>query len=85
MELRQGGDSTDWFFLAMSQERLGDKEKARQWYDRATLWMEKNQATNEELRRFRGSGPSAGGEREEELIRAISESRNESPLLRPPP
>ncbi|MFI5461215.1 MAG: tetratricopeptide repeat protein, partial [Isosphaerales bacterium] len=52
MELRRGGDSTDWFFLAMAHEKLGDKEKARQWYDRATRWIDKNQATNEELRRF---------------------------------
>ena len=53
MELRKGGDSFDWFFLAMSHEQLGDKEKARQWYDRATQWMDKNQGADEELRRFR--------------------------------
>jgi tetratricopeptide (TPR) repeat protein/serine/threonine protein kinase len=53
MVLTKGGNSGDWFFLAMSQEKLGDKEKARQWYDRATRWMDKNQAKNEELRRFR--------------------------------
>ena len=53
MELRKGGDSFDWFLLAMAYEKLGDTEKARQWYQRATVWMEKNQAANEELRRFR--------------------------------
>jgi uncharacterized protein HemY len=53
MELRQGGDSYDWLFLAMCHEKLGDKEKARQWYDRATRWMDKNKATDEELRHFR--------------------------------
>jgi Tol biopolymer transport system component len=53
MELRKGGDSFDWFFLAMAHEKLGDKEKARQWYDRATRWMDKNQPTNEELASFR--------------------------------
>jgi tetratricopeptide (TPR) repeat protein len=53
MELRKGGDSFDWFFLAMAHDQLGDKKKAREWYDRATRWMDKNQAANEELRRFR--------------------------------
>ena len=53
MELRKGGDSFDWFFLAMAYGRLGDTEKARQWYQRATVWMEKNGATNEELGRFK--------------------------------
>jgi WD40 repeat protein/Tfp pilus assembly protein PilF len=53
MELRKGGDSFDWFFLAMARWRLGEKDKAREWYDRAVEWMDKNQPTNEELRRFR--------------------------------
>jgi serine/threonine protein kinase/tetratricopeptide (TPR) repeat protein len=52
MELRNGGDSFDWFFLAMAHWRLGEKDKAREWYDRAVQWMEKNQPKNEELRRF---------------------------------
>src|SRR5262249_47533225 len=30
-----GGDGSDWFFLAMAHWQLGDKQKARQWYDRA--------------------------------------------------
>ena len=52
VELR-GGDSNDWFFLAMAHWQLGEKDKAREWYDRAVQWMDKNQPTNEELRRFR--------------------------------
>jgi tetratricopeptide (TPR) repeat protein len=51
--LGNGGNSFDWFFLAMCHEKLGAKEKARVWYGRATGWMEKNQANHEELRRFR--------------------------------
>ncbi len=42
MELHKGGNSSDWFFLAMAHEKLGDKEQARQWHDRAIQWMEKN-------------------------------------------
>jgi tetratricopeptide (TPR) repeat protein len=53
MDMRQGGDSFDWFFLAMARWQLGDKEKSRQWYEKAVQWMEKNQPKNEELSRFR--------------------------------
>ena len=53
IDLRKGGDSFDWFFLAMAHWKLGDKEEARQQYDQAVHWMEKNQPQNEELRRFR--------------------------------
>jgi serine/threonine protein kinase/tetratricopeptide (TPR) repeat protein len=53
MALRNGGNSFDWFFLAMASWKQGDKEKARQWYDRAVQWMEKNAPPHEELRRFR--------------------------------
>ena len=30
-----------------------EKGKAREWYDRAMQWMDKNQPTDEELLRFR--------------------------------
>jgi serine/threonine protein kinase/TPR repeat protein len=53
MELRDGGDSFDWFFLAMAHWQLGDKDEARNWYDQAVEWMEKNQPNNVELGRFR--------------------------------
>jgi tetratricopeptide (TPR) repeat protein len=52
-ELRNGGDSFDWFFLAMAHWQLGDKEQGRKWFDEAVQWMEKNQPKNEELARFR--------------------------------
>jgi eukaryotic-like serine/threonine-protein kinase len=53
MEQRQGGDSFDWFFLAMAHWQLGDKEDARKRWDQAVQWMEKNAPQNEELRRLR--------------------------------
>jgi tetratricopeptide (TPR) repeat protein len=53
MDLRKGGDSNDWFFLAMAQWQLGDKEQACKWYDQAVQWMEKHKPQDEELRRFR--------------------------------
>jgi tetratricopeptide (TPR) repeat protein len=53
MEFRKGGTGFDWFFLAMAHARLGDKEKARQWYARATHWMEKNKTHDADLLRVR--------------------------------
>ena len=53
MELRKGGNSKEWFFLAMAHWQLGEKDKAREFYDRAVQWMDKNQPTHEELLRFR--------------------------------
>src|SRR5262249_16580355 len=49
----KGGDAFQWFFLAMAQGEVGEKDKARAWYDRAVEWTEKNQPKREELRRFR--------------------------------
>ena len=37
----------------MAHWQLGEKHKARKWYDRAVAWMDKNQPKDEELRRFR--------------------------------
>jgi eukaryotic-like serine/threonine-protein kinase len=33
--LKNGGDSTDWLFLAMTHWRRCEKEQARKWYDQA--------------------------------------------------
>jgi tetratricopeptide (TPR) repeat protein len=52
-ELRKGGDSFDWFFLAMAEWQHGNKDEARRWHDKAVGWTEKNQPQNEELQRFR--------------------------------
>jgi serine/threonine protein kinase len=52
-ELRKGGDSTDWFLLAMAHWRLGNKSEGRACYDRAVQWMEKNKPQDQELHRFR--------------------------------
>jgi uncharacterized protein HemY len=44
------GDSWNWFFLAMTYCRLGDKEWARMFYDQAIQWMEKKQPRKQDLR-----------------------------------
>jgi tetratricopeptide (TPR) repeat protein len=53
MSLRAGGDSLDWFFLAMAQWRLGNRDKAQTWFDRAVQWMDKHKPQDDELRRLR--------------------------------
>jgi superkiller protein 3 len=49
----QGGDLYHRFFLAMAYWQVGEKEKARAAFEQGVQWVDKNQPTNEELRRFR--------------------------------
>jgi serine/threonine protein kinase/tetratricopeptide (TPR) repeat protein len=53
MQMRMGGNSIDWFLLALAHGKLGEKDQARAWYDRAVSWMDTNQPNNEVLRHFR--------------------------------
>ena len=53
MELRNQGDSSEYFFLAMSHEQLGEKIAARKWNDRGVQWLEKNKPQDVEFKRFR--------------------------------
>jgi hypothetical protein len=52
MELNQGGDANDWFFLAMIEQRQGRPAEARKWLDKAAAWTQKNQPKSTELARF---------------------------------
>jgi tetratricopeptide (TPR) repeat protein len=61
MEISKGGDSLDWFFLAMAYWQLGEKRKAREWCDRGMQWMDKNRPQDVELRRFRGEAATLLG------------------------
>jgi serine/threonine protein kinase/tetratricopeptide (TPR) repeat protein len=56
---RKGGDSYDFFFLAMAHWQLGRREDAGQWYGRAVEWMDKNRPNDEDLRRFRAEAAAA--------------------------
>jgi serine/threonine protein kinase/Tfp pilus assembly protein PilF len=53
MRLGKGGNSFDWFPLAMAHCRLGDRDRARRWFDRAVRWMNKHRPHDTALRRFR--------------------------------
>jgi serine/threonine protein kinase len=53
MALRDGGNSFDWFFVAMNHWQLGDEPRAREMYHKAVEGMEKNNPDDPELIRFR--------------------------------
>jgi serine/threonine protein kinase len=53
MGLRAGGDAYDWFVLAMAHWQSGNKDVARQWYDKAVAALSKAGPGAEELHRFR--------------------------------
>jgi tetratricopeptide (TPR) repeat protein len=53
MELRSGGDVSDWFLMALAHWQLNHHEEARTWYNKAVLWTDENQPNNDELHRFR--------------------------------
>ena len=61
MRLQNGGDGSDWFFLAMTHWQLGDKKEARKWYDQAVAWMEKERPKDEDLRRCRAEAAALLG------------------------
>lgn len=53
VDLRDGGDASDWLFLAMSHWQLGNKNEARRWYNEAIRWMEEEKPHHGQLQRFR--------------------------------
>jgi eukaryotic-like serine/threonine-protein kinase len=53
MQLRQGGDAHDFFFLAMAHHQLNHADEALQWYERGVQWMENTLSSDSELRRIR--------------------------------
>src|SRR5207244_1728508 len=52
-ELVPGEAPIAWLFLGLTYAKLGDDRLARSWCVRAVTWMTKNQACDEEWRRFR--------------------------------
>src|SRR5262249_8474448 len=55
-----GENAVDALFLAMAYWQMAKEDEARQWYDRAVRWLDKNQTVlqrnallREELHRFR--------------------------------
>jgi hypothetical protein len=63
-ELRNGGDADHFFFLAMAHWQLGEKEGARQWYEKAVESMQKKNPTRADLIRFRSEAAELLGTNE---------------------
>jgi eukaryotic-like serine/threonine-protein kinase len=62
MDLNDGGDGIDWFFLAMALSRKGDRAAAAEWYRRATEWAGHNDPYVGEIRRVRAEAAEALGQ-----------------------
>ena len=60
--LRGGGNSFDWFFLAMAHWHMGESDKARTFLDQAVQWMDTYNPRDRELRRFRAEAESLLGD-----------------------
>ncbi len=61
MELRNEGDSFDWFFLSMIHAHLGRKERAREWYNKASQATRPDRTDYAELYRFEAEAAAALG------------------------
>jgi eukaryotic-like serine/threonine-protein kinase len=64
VELRSGGDTADYFFLAMAYERLRDRKQARIWFDKAVQWMDKRSPQEERDLRYRAEAKQILGMKE---------------------
>lgn len=58
MKLRNGGDGSEAFFLAMAYKQRGDEASARTWYDRAVARKEQTKPKDLELCRFQAEAAS---------------------------
>jgi Flp pilus assembly protein TadD len=65
---KDGAAADDLFFLAMSYHQLGQRDRARDTYDRAVLWQREQrelpQETGEELRAFHAEASALLGVRD---------------------
>ena len=61
LELRNAGDSFDWFFLALVDRKKGEDEQAREWYDKAVVWYQSNRPNDQELFQFNVEAAGALG------------------------
>jgi tetratricopeptide (TPR) repeat protein len=61
LALGKRDDAVAWFFLAMARWKLGEKDRARAWYDKAAVWAEKQHPSDPTLRRFRAEAAALLG------------------------
>jgi eukaryotic-like serine/threonine-protein kinase len=86
MQLGNGGDSFDRFFLAMAHWQLGDEEQAGKWYGLAVQWMEKNEQHSmaeelrQELPRFRGEAAELLGIKDQPTAKEKEKPHPKAPI-----
>jgi len=52
LQMRDGGDSFDWFFLAMIDQKQGRRDQALDLYEKAVQWYQNSAPNDDELYRF---------------------------------
>jgi tetratricopeptide (TPR) repeat protein len=62
MSLHEGGEATDWFFLAMTCWRQNRHAEARKWFNQAVAWTREKQPQNHELRLFQAEAETLLGQ-----------------------
>ena len=82
LSLRKGGDSEDFFFLAMAHRQLGHNEEARQWYEKGVTWMDQHAPKDNWLRRCWES--SDGEPSVQSILRSIQSKKHSVRLCRKP-
>jgi hypothetical protein len=100
LEVRQGGDAYDWFFLAMIEQERGRIEQAGHFFEQAIAWVQANRPQDEELHRFwaeaaaklnRSAPPALESRPNSPLtpprrrVRSINEMKRAGSRLRPEP
>lgn len=61
INLLKGGHRVDWYFMAMSHWRMGQKDSARRWFAHAQQRMFQSVALDEEVVRFRAEAAALLG------------------------
>jgi tetratricopeptide (TPR) repeat protein len=70
IKLPNGGESNNFFFLAMVHWRLGHKDTAGVYFHKAVLWMDEHEPKDEELRRFRAEAAALLGVKDDPKAQA---------------
>ncbi len=65
IELREGANGLDGFFLAMAHRQLDHKAEARNWYNQAIGWMEENKPNDVQLHHLRTEAASCSASKKQ--------------------
>jgi tetratricopeptide (TPR) repeat protein len=79
VELRDGGDASDWLFLAMSHWQLDNQDETRRWYRQAIRSMQEEKVQDEQLQRFHAEAAELLGVERETTEEQQEERPEENP------